>query len=198
VAHAVLLDPAGKEERPMGTKRERVTVGVFDAPADARKAIEDLRSAKFSDRAIGVLTHDRDGDPEVRSFRDLEGNHAGAGAAIGIGAGAGGGALWALGIAAGILPAIGPVIAGGLLAAIAASAASGAAAGLLVGTLVGLGVSDEEAAYYDEEFRKGRTIVVIQGDDRRDLAQTILTAHHAHQGQVFAPTLADELAEPRI
>ena len=136
----------------MGTKQERVMVGVFENAGDARRAIEDLRDAKFSDKKIGVLTHDKDGDPEVKSFKDLEGNKAGAGAAIGASVGAGGGALWALGIAAGILPAIGPVIAGGLLAAIAASAASGAAAGVLVGTLTGLGVSDEEAAYYDDEF----------------------------------------------
>jgi len=183
----------------MGTKRERVMVGVFDSAGDARRAIEDLRDAKFSDRSIGVLTHDKDGDPDVKSFRELEGNRAGTGAAVGVAAGAGGGALWALGIAAGFLPAIGPVIAGGILAAIAASAASGAAAGLLVGTLVGLGVTDEEAAYYDEEFKKGRTIVVIQGDDRWQLAQTILTAHHARNPHVVTPgTLADQISERRV
>ena len=180
----------------MGTKRERVLVGVFESAGDARRAIEDLREAKFSDRSVGVLTHDKEGDPEVKSFRELEGNRAEAGAAVGVAAGAGGGALWALGIAAGFLPAIGPVIAGGILAAIAASAATGAAAGLLVGTLVGLGVTDEEAAYYDDEFKKGRTIVVVRGDDRYQLAQTIMTAHHAHGRQVMTPsTLGEQIAE---
>ena len=163
----------------MGKKQERVLVGVFHTAGDARRAIEDLRNAGFSDKKIGLLTHDKEGDPEVKSFRDLEGNKAGKGAAIGAAAGAGGGALWALGIAAGILPAIGPVIAGGILAAIAASAATGAAAGVVVGTLVGLGVSDEEAAYYDEEFKKGRTIVVVQTDDRADLAYTLLNARNS-------------------
>lgn len=182
----------------MGTKRERLLVGIFESAGDAKRAIEDLRAAGFSDRSIGVLTHDKDGDPDVKSFRELEGNRAGTGAAVGIAAGAGGGALWALGIAAGFLPAIGPVIAGGLLAAIAASAASGAAAGLVVGTLVGLGVTDEEAAYYDDEFKKGRTIVVVQGDARRDLAQTLLTAHHARSGMVSPDTVADQLDAPRI
>lgn len=180
----------------MGTKRERVMIGVFESAGDARRAIEDLRDAKFSDRSIGLLTHDKEGDPDVRSFREMEGNRAGVGAAVGAAAGAGGGALWALGIAAGFLPAIGPVIAGGLLAALAASAASGAAAGVLVGTLVGLGVTDEEAAFYDDEFKKGRTIVVVQGDDRRELTQTILTAHHAQNAQVLTPgTLADQVAQ---
>lgn len=176
----------------MGTKQERVLVGVFHTAGDARRAIEDLRNAGFSDKKIGLLTHDKEGDPEVKSFRDLEGNKAGTGAAIGAAAGAGGGALWALGIAAGILPAIGPVIAGGILAAIAASAATGAAAGVVVGTLVGLGVSDEEAAYYDEEFKKGRTIVVVQTDDRADLAYTLLNARNSHNPYLHQSTKAHE------
>lgn len=178
----------------MATKPERVVVGVFEHVGDARGAIEDLRSANFSDRKVGLLTHDKEGDADIRSFKEMEGNRSGAGAAIGAIAGAGGGTLWALGIAAGILPAIGPIIAGGLLAAIAASAASGAAAGLVVGSLVGLGVSDEEAAFYDDAFQKGRTIVVVQTDDRADLAATILRARHSQNPHLHAPeTLANQL-----
>ena len=180
----------------MGAKRESVTVGVFTSGASAKHAIHDLRDAGFSDKDIGVLTHDRDGDPDVTSFRELEGNKAGTGAVVGVAAGAGGGALWALGIAAGVLPAIGPVIAGGLLAAIAASAAAGAGAGALVGALVGLGVPDEEAAYYDAEFRKGGTILVVRGDSRRDLVQTILRGNAAQEPRVVTTrNLADQVLE---
>lgn len=183
-----------KGECIMATKHERAVVGVFHSAADARRALEDLRNANFSDRKIGLLTHDKDGDPDVKSFRDMEGNKAGSGAAIGAVAGAGGGTLWALGIAAGILPAIGPVIAGGILAAVAASAASGAAAGAVVGSLVGLGVTDEEAAYYDEEFKKGRTIVVVQTDDRTDLAATILRGQNSENPHLHVnETLAEQL-----
>lgn len=171
----------------MGSKHEKVMIGVFHNNTDARNAIHALRDAKFSDKKIGLLTHDKDGDPEVKSFKDLEGNNAGKGAAVGAAAGAGGGALWALGIAAGILPAIGPVIAGGILAAVAASAASGAAAGVLVGALTGLGVSDEESAYYDDEFKKGRTIVVVQGDDRVSEAYQILTRNNSQNPHMVAP-----------
>ena len=157
----------------MGTKPPAILVGVFDDAADARTAIHDLRAAGFSEKHIAA--HAGQGwRPTVKSFRDLEGNKAKTGAAVGAAAGAGGGALWALGIAAGFLPAIGPVIAGGILAAIAASAASGAAAGVVVGSLVGLGVSDEEAAYYDDELSKGRTIVVVKTDDRNDVAYRLL------------------------
>jgi hypothetical protein len=178
----------------MGAKKESVVVGIFHSAGDARRAIDDLRAANFSDRKIGLLTHDKDGDPDVKSFKDMEGNKAGSGAAVGAAVGAGGGTLWALGIAAGVLPAIGPVIAGGLLAAIVASAAGGAAAGLVIGSLVGLGITDEEAAYYDEEFRKGRTIVVVQTDNRADLAVNILRARNSHNPHLHVPqTLAQEI-----
>ena len=173
----------------MGTKHERVMIGVFHNNIDARRAIEALRDAQFSDKKIGLLSHDKDGDPEVKSFKDLEGNRAGTGAAVGAAAGAGGGALWALGIAAGILPAIGPVIAGGILMAIAASAATGAAAGMLVGTLTGLGISDVESAYYDDEFKKGRTIVVVQGDERVYEAYQILMNNPSQNPHMVAPEL---------
>jgi len=183
-------------------------IGVFATAGDARRAIEDLREAKFSDKNVGLLTHDKDGDPDVKSFRDMEGNWAGTGAAVGAATGAGGGALWALGIAAGILPAIGPVIAGGLLVALAASAASGAAAGVVVGALVGLGVSDEEAAYYDAEFRKGRTVVLVKTDGRGESARQILLgrksinrytqAQAQAQAQVQAQAQAQSVTEGRI
>ncbi len=163
----------------MGSKKKRVQVGVFEDAEDARVAVRELRDAGFPEDEIGLLTHDEKGNPEVTSFKDMEGNKAGKGAAIGAAAGAGGGALWAIGIAAGLLPAIGPVIAGGVLAAIAVSAGAGAATGLVVGAFVGLGVSDEEAAYYDEEFRKGRTIVVVQSDREPDTAFRILRGHSA-------------------
>jgi len=182
----------------MGTKYERVVIGMFDNAADARRAIDALRDANFSDRKVGLLTHDKDGDPDIKSIKDLGGSNAGKGAAIGAAAGASGGALWALGIAAGLLPAIGPVVAGGLLGAVLASAATGAAAGTVVGTLTGLGISDEEAAYYDEEFRKGRTIVAVQTDDRTDEAYQILQQNHALRPQISTMAAQQEPPRPTV
>lgn len=173
----------------MGSKKKTVQVGVYEDAEDARLAIRELRDEGFPEDEIGLLTHDARGNPEVTTFKDMEGNHAGKGAAIGAAAGAGGGALWAIGIAAGLLPAIGPVIAGGLLAAIALSAGAGAATGLVIGSFVGLGISDEEAAYYDEEFRKGRAIVVVQSDRAPDTAFRILNNRSTR-----SPYLRDPLA----
>lgn len=163
-------------------------IGVFERVGDAHRAIDQLRDANFADTKIGVLAHDKDGDPEVKSFKELHGgSKVGTGAAVGAAAGAGGGALWALGVAAGLLPAIGPVIAGGLLAAIAASAATGAAAGVVVGALTGLGVSEDEAKYYDEQFQQGRTVVIVQSDDRAGEAYDILTRNYSNNPHLIDP-----------
>jgi len=90
------------------------------------------------------------------------------------------GGLWAVGIAAGVLPAIGPAIAGGILASILASAATGAVAGGVIGALLGIGVPEDEAKYYDEEFRSGRTIVTVRAENRFDEAQDVLRRHGAY------------------
>lgn len=173
---------------------DQVLVGVFETTADARRTIEDLRDAHFGPRSIGVLTRNERGEPEVKSFRDLEGDHVGAGAAVGGAAGAGGGALWALGIAAGVLPAIGPVIVGGTLLAVAASAAAGAATGAFVGALVGMGITDEDAAYYQDELIAGRAILVVHPDSRGHLVESIFRANNASQRRrVVQQTLAEQI-----
>jgi len=79
------------------------------------------------------------------------------------------------------MPAIGPAIAGGLLASLLASAAAGAAAGSLLGALVALGLSEEEARYYEGEFSSGRTIVTVRTRGRYDEAARILRSHGAFE-----------------
>jgi hypothetical protein len=148
-------------------------VGVFLDAQHAQQAVAELRRAGFREDQIGVVSHDRGAASTATPAADTTSSVA-AGAATGAAAGAGVGALWALGIAAGVLPAIGPVIAGGLLASVLASAAGGAAVAGIVGALLGLGIPEEEAHYYEGEFRSGRTIVTVRADDRYDEAWTIL------------------------
>jgi len=151
-------------------------VGVFHNLRDAQAAVRDLKAAGFRDDEIGVLgPGDHDGDRTTESADG--GTHAAEGAVAGAATGAGIGALWAVGIAAGALPAIGPVIAGGILASILASAAGGAAAAGLAGALIGMGIPEEEATYYENEFQSGRTIVTVKTMDRQDEARRILGRH---------------------
>ena len=144
-------------------------VGVFETPAAAQRAVNELRQAGFTDSQIGVVSHNRDGGTDVVSDGDTK---AAEGAATGLAAGAGIGALWGLAILSGLLPGIGPAIAGGTMGVLLSSAAAGAAAAGIGGALIGMGISDDDAKYYDNEFRSGRTIVTVQGGGAR--AQAIL------------------------
>lgn len=161
----------------MATKEHGTVVGVFTNRDDARKATHALKDAGFTEAQIGVASGTRE-DTRTAGDGDAEESFAGegalSGAATGAAAGVGIGALWGLGILAGVLPAIGPAIAGGTLAVLLSSAAAGAAAAGLAGALIGMGLSDEEAAYYETEMKAGRTIVTVNAGDRRQEALMLL------------------------
>jgi len=163
----------------MATNERTIAVGVFHSREEAQQAIADLRRAGFRDDQIGMAARDEDQASGDDADDDNE-SYAGEGALTGAAAGAGVGALWGLGIVAGLLPAIGPAIAGGTLAAILASAATGAAAAGLAGALIGLGVSKEEAEYYEDELEAGRIIVTVHADGRYDEARSILQRFNSY------------------
>jgi hypothetical protein len=171
----------------MATQKHSTVVGVFHDPSHAQDAVRSLKQAGFREEQIGIVSHDK-GPPTGEKTAAGKGSHMAEGAVAGVAAGAGVGALWALGIAASILPGIGPVIAGGLLASVLASAAGGAAIAGVVGALVGLGIPEDEAKYYEGEFKSGRTIVTVKADDRYDEAWSILHSHGAYNKQTPATT----------
>jgi uncharacterized protein (TIGR02271 family) len=175
----VPLHSLHKVEDDMTQRKHSTVVGVFENREQAQKAVNELRRAGFREDEIGVITHDREGTTAETAAED-RGTHAAAGAAAGAATGAGVGALWALGIVAGVLPAVGPVIAGGILASVLASAAGTAVAGGIVGALIGLGIPEEEAHYYEGEFKSGRTIVTVKTDTRYDEARSILQRYGAY------------------
>jgi hypothetical protein len=149
----------------MRETNQTVAVGVFRDRDEAQEAVRELKRQGFDEDHIGVAAkHDED-LPEGAEHHE-EGSKAGKGAGVGAATGLGVGGLWGLGIMAGALPGIGPAIAGGALASILSSAAAGAAAGGLIGALAGLGMSEDEAEYYDEEFKRGRIIVTVRADGR--------------------------------
>jgi hypothetical protein len=162
-----------------------IAVGVFSDRRQAQQAVADLKQAGFLDEKIGVAAKGH--DDANGTTADKKGTYVGegatvgvaAGAGVGVAAGAGVGALWALGIVAGFLPAVGPVVAGGIFASILASAAGGAAIAGVAGALIGLGIPEEDAHYYEGEFRSGRAIVTVQADGRYEEAWTILSRNGA-------------------
>jgi uncharacterized protein (TIGR02271 family) len=160
-----------------GTQRSTV-VGVFTDRAMAEEAVQELHSRGFTDNQIGFATHG--GETGAAPAAEAHGTEAGEGATKGaVSGGIIGAILGAL--ATGLIPGIGPVIAGGLLAGIVGGGLIGAAGGGLIGALGGsMGVPEEEAQYYDQEFRSGRTIMTVKADDRYDEAQSILRQYGAY------------------
>jgi hypothetical protein len=175
-----------QEEALMQMNERSTVVCVIDGRDKAEKAIEELYRAGFTEEQIGFAM--RGGEATVP---DREPGGTGAGATVGgaVTGGAIGGVLGA--IAAGLIPGIGPVIAGGILVGVIGGAAAGAAAGGLVGALMDLGVSEEEAHYYELEFQAGRAIVTVRGDGRYDEAADILRRY----GTVERPTQVGPVRE---
>jgi uncharacterized protein (TIGR02271 family) len=158
--------------------RQGTIVGVFQDRGRAQQAVRELKDAGFKESEIGVASAANEGgDVDQENAED---SYAGEGALAGAATGAGVGALWGLGILAGVLPAIGPAIAGGTLAVLLSSAAAGATAAGLAGALIGMGISREEAEYYESEFKAGRTIVSVNAGTRATEARAILSRFGAY------------------
>lgn len=137
---------------------------MFDSPAEANRAVADLRQAGVPDSALSVVTrHDgvtntAHGDGEV--VDDGQGSIM-----RGI---LGGGALGAgLGVAALAIPGVGPLVAAGAIAAaavpgaVAVGAAAGAVAGTVNETLLKHGIDEQDAGYYGDHLGRGGVLVSV-------------------------------------
>jgi hypothetical protein len=175
--------------------RGRNTVAAtFDDADDAQRAINALKDAGYGADQIGVALRDRNAQGQL--VEDT-GTHAAEGAVSGaLGGGLLGGIVgFLIGIGALAIPGIGPVVAGGALASAfgiaggtaVAGAGIGAAAGGLVGALVGMGIPEEEARYFEEGFRSGRTLVTVNaGAGRATEAADILRAYGGDIGPAMS------------
>lgn len=129
-----------------------IAVGVFRDPEQARRAIEELRLAGYSDDEIGYLTRADTAEPgETTAMLIAEGAVEGGlvGGLIG--------ATIAL-----LVPGFGPLIAGGIMAGFLLSTSLGAAAGSILGALISLGIPEEEARHYEKELAAGRTVITVK------------------------------------
>src|SRR6266542_4020884 len=163
------------------TSARSTAVCVVQDRDAARDAIDDLKRAGFNDDQIGYTTRHMDGSDVSGRAGERAGDAAGGALA---GAATGGVLGGILGAAASLLiPGVGPVVAAGflgpLLGGAAAGAAIGAAGGGIIGALTNAGVPEEEARYYDTEFRSGRHIVTAKAGSRYQEAQDILSRRGA-------------------
>jgi len=182
------------EESNMQQTQRSTVVGVFQDRQQAQRAVDELRRAGFREDQIGVAASSSEA---TGVMQDDSGSKAAEGAAIGAATGAGVGLLWGLGVAAQMFPPLG-VVAGGTLVALLASAGTGAGVSAIIGALVGLGIPEDEAGYYEQEVKSGRTLVTVNADGRSDEAWNILmrwgaynrsTAAAAHTGPTGGQTI---------
>ena len=162
---------------------ERIVSAVFDSRDEAERALNELRSAGVSDKAISVIGRREGGDGDV----DVDDGVNKSGAVKGALAGAGVGTV--LGIAALAIPGVGPLAAAGAIAAsaIPEAAAIGAAVGAAGGGLTGLlskhGVDDEDVRYYEGRINDGGIFVSVNAQDAGvtpAIAREILYRHGGH------------------
>lgn len=155
--------------------REEMVSAVFRDRARADDAFDMLRDRGYGDPDINVLMSDKTralyigeggGSPEHRSG-SMATEGMGVGGAVGTALGATLAAIAAVGTTLAI-PGLGLVVAGPLAAAFA-GAGAGAAAGGLLGGLIGLGITESNAAAYEEALKNGGVVIGVRprnGADR--------------------------------
>ncbi|HCI78406.1 MAG TPA: hypothetical protein DHW02_01800 [Ktedonobacter sp.] len=149
----------------MAITQNELAIGVFTNPVQARKAISELQRAGFDQEEIGYLTRATETSAAATDQEDRAATGAFGGGILG----------GVLGAAASLfIPGIGPAVAGGILAATFGGIVIGALAGGIVGILTGMGVSEEDARFYQRELEAGRTIVTVKNADGAAQAASIM------------------------
>jgi len=169
------------------TQDAHTVVGLFKDVPDARRAIDRLKEAGFTDDKIGVAMRDRTQQEEMQSDT---GTKAAQGAASGaVGGGIVGGVLGLLaGVGALAIPGVGPILAGGVLGSTLAGAGIGATAGGIGGALIGMGLREDEAKHFELALKGGGVLVAVEPQGRAVQARQILLDTGADLGPARAAT----------
>ncbi|HEX8524214.1 MAG TPA: hypothetical protein VF669_18310 [Tepidisphaeraceae bacterium] len=152
--------------------QQSALVAAFEDRQQAERAVDALEQNGFSAADVGLAIR---GSDAVRGgmISDASATKDGPGAATGAITGASLGAI--LGAAAAFLvPGVGPIVAAGIFSMAFGGAIAGAAVGGIFGALTGLGVSEQEAKYYEQAFNAGHAIVAVRTGDRATAAAEIL------------------------
>jgi uncharacterized membrane protein len=132
-------------------------LGIFDHPADARRAVETLRSGPLQLDDVSIVSRASESGPATGNTDDVS---ASQGAAVG--------AVWGglVGLAALLIPGVGPFIAFGALGAALTGAVTGAVVGGISAALIDFsGISEEDARGYEQQVHAGKTLVAVKAHD---------------------------------
>ena len=165
----------------MASTQRTTLVAAFADRLEAERAVDELEQAGFAADDLGYAIRGSDA-VQGGMITDTQGAKDRKGAMTGMATGAGLGAV--LGAAAALLiPGVGPVVAGGVLAMAFGGAVAGTAVGGIFGAMTGLGISEDEARFYEREFQSGRAIVTVKAGPRASDAATILRKHGGYDLQ---------------
>jgi uncharacterized membrane protein len=163
-------------------------LGIFDDPADARRAVETLRDGPLQLRDVSIVSRAAESSAVSSSADDVS---AGQGAAIG--------AVWGglVGLTALLIPGVGPFIAFGALGAALTGAVTGAVVGGISAALIDFsGISEEDARGYEQQVHAGKTLVAVKASDeetievRRVLAEAGADSVRDNQTDITSATSA--------
>ena len=165
----------------MPNTQRTTLVAAFADRNEAEKAVDDLEQAGFGKDEVGFALRGSDVGAGGM-ITDTTGAKDARGALTGMATGAGLGAIFGA-AAAMLVPGVGPVLAGGVLTMAFGGAIAGTAIGGIFGAMTGLGVSEEEARFYENEFQSGRAVVAVKAGNRCAAAAEILKRHGGYDLQ---------------
>jgi hypothetical protein len=155
------------------TKQQRMVTGMFRDRDSAERAYQSSTARGYTDRDINLAmtqeTRDRyfaDGATTELGTKATEG--AGVGGAVGATVGAIAAAIAAVGTSL-VIPGLGLVIAGPAAAALAGAGAGGVAGGL-IGALVGWGIPEERVKHYEAGLKEGGIVMGVTPRSDEDAA----------------------------
>lgn len=161
--------------------QKQIVSALFEQLQQAERAVSELRAAGMPEKAISVVTLDREegreieGAGQVKSLAQLSDSKpisavkgAAAGGAVGVIAG----------LAALAIPGAGPFVAAGAIgqafgpigSALVMSGAVGATAGGLAAALVNYGIGPKDAEEIERRIRQGAALVTVETESERDCA----------------------------
>lgn len=144
---------------------QQTVAAVFDDPANAQQAINELGASGFQADQISTLVSEAK-KTQLMVRPDVHGVD---GIALGGLAGTVLGGLTAAG--AFLIPGVGAVLAAGPVLTVLAGMGAGATTGGLAGGLIGIGLPDDEARLVAEDLEQGRVWVSVATTDEK------MTAH---------------------
>lgn len=155
--------------------------GIFNSADDADKAVTRLLNDGFTKEKISLIQSDHGKVYKTLSPLPAENaNHLAEGGFTGAAVGSALGSLLFSLLAVGsiALPGGAIVMAGPVVAALSGAGAGGILGGLC-GTLIGAGLAMDQASRYEEDIKKGKSIVVVATSDEIKEARASIALRYA-------------------